>query len=399
MKTTAGIEKTAICIILSCLIIYLVLSFFSLSHKSPVRDEPVHYAFGYGMLQMGDKTALQRGVGPVSVLNVLTAGGNRDGIHKPETRNAARIPTVLLGGLLVICVAGFAWQLFGPIGAVFAALLAAFEPNLIAHGRWVTTDLAVALGFLVTVWSAWRFHRKPSWPLAAITGVCLGFTLLAKVSGLLLLILLPVLWVFSAFMNRNSHSDSRTKLFWAGSFLLLLSTTWLILNAGYGFHGIFKPVSEYSFNSSLFKSLVSLLPPWTPVPFPSLFTRCLDHSFWFTELGHPIAAYLSGRFSPDGFPHYFLAAFLLKSTAGFLMLIVITILLMAIRKAGSPRDDFFLLLPVLALFFYFSCFNSINIGLRYILPVYPLLCVAAGRVLPWAWKRNRPVATPLSGSP
>ncbi len=380
-------SRTAWILIALTVIIFGITAFTSLMEKSPVRDEPVHWAFGYGLLNQDDETTLQRGVGPVSVLNVLAGGGDVQGMRDPSSRTRSRIPTVIIGMILILGVAIFAWQLYGPTGAVFAALLAAFEPNIIAHSRWVTTDLAVTVGIFFTVLAAWWFSRKPGMGRAALTGAALGLTLLAKVSGLILLPLIPIFW-FAAFLALRKQAGGKQKspMFWLGSLLLVSLAAWLVLNTGFGWAGTMTPLGDFTFNSTLFNSVTAHLPAGVPVPLPALFTRCLDHSFWFTELGHPVAAYLNGQFSHDGFSQYYVIAFTLKSTLGFLGVLLLTLLM--IRKKNL-HDDLFLILPVILFFGYFSVFNDINIGLRYILPIYPLLCVAAGRI----------VARPKMGKP
>ena len=71
-----------------------------------------------------------------------------------------------------------AFEIFGPIAALFALALVVFEPNLIAHGAYVTTDMAVTFGIFATVYALYRFRvrhlpsaglrcrlaRQPEWP-------------------------------------------------------------------------------------------------------------------------------------------------------------------------------------------------------------------------------------------
>jgi hypothetical protein len=66
-------------------------------------------------------------------------------------------------------------------------------------------------------------------------------------------------------------------------------------------------------------------------------------------------------------------AFFLKTPAVFLLLIVFT------AFKGRDRLQWFLLVPVLLFPLYFSIFK-LSRGIRYILPIYPLLCVWIGQL-------------------
>ena len=70
----------------------------------------------------------------------------------------------VLGGLVT---AIWARELFGDGAGCLAAVLWAFEPNLIAHGSLVTTDMGAAAFFVFTLFAVWKFAaatRIGKWP-------------------------------------------------------------------------------------------------------------------------------------------------------------------------------------------------------------------------------------------
>ena len=62
-------------------------------------------------------------------------------------------------------------EIFGPLAAVLALFLFAFEPNLLANGAIVTTDMGLALFLFASVYTFYRFCNRPSAPRLALCAV------------------------------------------------------------------------------------------------------------------------------------------------------------------------------------------------------------------------------------
>ena len=103
-----------------------------------------------------------------------------------RARMAAATLTIL-AALLVFAVAS---EMFAPAVGLLALLLFVFEPNLIAHGSLVTTDMGMTLFLLATVYSFYRYVKNATVPRLLLTGLSVGFALASKHSAILLL---PVL--------------------------------------------------------------------------------------------------------------------------------------------------------------------------------------------------------------
>ena len=93
--------------------------------------------------------------------------------------------------------------------------------------------------------------------------------------------------------------------------------------------------------------------------------------------GH--AAFLMGEYSGHGWWYYFLVAFLIKTPIPVLYLLLGSLLFLA-RYKNKAITVIFLILPVILLFFV-STRQHINIGLRHILPIYPLIYVLIGGLI------------------
>jgi hypothetical protein len=97
-------------------------------------------------------------------------------------------------------------------------------------------------------------------------------------------------------------------------------------------------------------------------------------------------SFLLGQYSADGWWYYFPVAFLVKTPLGSLVLIAAALIF---YRAGTPlrgRNALFLLVPVAFIFLALTRVR-INIGVRHILTVYPILFVLASRLATIQFRR------------
>jgi hypothetical protein len=93
-----------------------------------------------------------------------------------------------------------------------------------------------------------------------------------------------------------------------------------------------------------------------------------------------------GRHSQEGWWYFFPAAFALKTPLALQVLLLLA-LTAGWRALPPSRADAFVLLPI-AVYLAFCLTSHVNLGLRYLLPVYPFLFVMAARIAGLA-HRNR----------
>jgi hypothetical protein len=90
--------------------------------------------------------------------------------------------------------------------------------------------------------------------------------------------------------------------------------------------------------------------------------------------------YLAGEFRPGGFWYYFVLAFLIKTPLLTLLLLAATPF--ALRRSEFRRpllDEAFLVLPAMAWLIATSALAD-NLGVRYLMPVYPLVWIGVSRL-------------------
>ena len=99
----------------------------------------------------------------------------------------ARLPMILL----LICLGAFIFfwsrQLYGNKFGLLALTLFSFSPTFLAHGRFVTTDIAAALGVATATYFWLKFLKNPVIKNMLIAGIILGIVLLFKFSLILLI--------------------------------------------------------------------------------------------------------------------------------------------------------------------------------------------------------------------
>jgi 4-amino-4-deoxy-L-arabinose transferase-like glycosyltransferase len=267
----------------------------------------------------------------------------------------ARWPMMLLTVVLAALVCRWAKALWGFLGGLLALSVAAFDPNLIAHGRLANTDIGATTFIFLAAYAFWEYRRCPSWSRLVLAGLACGlaqttrFTamLLFPIFGLEMLIEMP--WGTQAPVWPKVRRVAVTMLVLV---LLGLLTIWGV----YGF-------------------------TWGPVDGIGLSLPAPGH--WgelralLDRLGRADRAYLLGRIYTGGWWLYFPVALAVKTPLPTVLLVVWSGVI-AVR-ARSGRRDLHLWLPVAA-YLGTAFVSNLNLGYRLILPILPFLAVAVGRV-------------------
>jgi 4-amino-4-deoxy-L-arabinose transferase-like glycosyltransferase len=118
----------------------------------------------------------------------------------------ARMAASLLTILAALLVCAVAYEMFAPAVGLLALLLFVFEPNLLAHGSLVTTDMALTLFLLATVYSFYRYVKNPSVVRLLLIGICAGLALASKHAGILVW---PILLLLALAETMQNDPDSK----------------------------------------------------------------------------------------------------------------------------------------------------------------------------------------------
>ncbi|PYQ48275.1 MAG: hypothetical protein DMF59_16485, partial [Acidobacteria bacterium] len=438
-----------ILIALASLIAFVVLALSDIDATSPTSDELPHLAAGYTYLKLGDYRLNSE---HPPLIKKLAALSIRDDIWHPSTRlenawrdsidvpnaqwtfahelfygrrpeyadapTTQRIPRaaffndadalyararktmLLLPLLLAIVIFAWAGEVWGWWGGAVAGTLFAFDPNFIAHGALVTTDVGVAAMMAAAIYFMWRCSRRPTAINIALFSLFTGLAMIAKFSGLLLMPMIAILFL---------HARNRKMLIAIGC---AAAATVVIVWAAYGF--------RYRASPERARPIVMVVNDWYaarmlrdqyPEGVPEAAIQRARSTIPIGMLGRTVLfandlhllpegylyglalternsyarwSFLNGEGSYRGFPTYFLYTFFYKTPEAAIVAIILA--LIALRKRGSSAKPF-LLWPIV-IYMAVSMTSSLNIGHRHILPIYPFLYVITGSLWSAArWRR------------
>ena len=324
---------------------------------SATSDEPIHLAAGYSYWQTRDfrmnpehpplakllaalpllvfaprfdtsDQSWQAGVEDAFAFKFLY--GN-DADHLLFWSRAVMVMIAALGATVT-----FLWarDLFGGAAGIFAVALYAFCPNLLAHGMLVTTDVPLAAFTVLTLYLFWKRGEQPSWRSDVATGLALGAAMTAKFSGALL----PVVIICFCLGRKQLRS-----------LFIMAAASLLVIAAAY----LFSDTPLLYFRNMRFVNANHLK----------------DYPF-----------YLFGELKPGGWWYYFLVAFAFKATLPTLVFVVVTVI--EATRGFVNRWGEMILLVSIGLFLAATSAIAGQVGVRYILPVFPLVFVWVSRIVP-----------------
>ena len=306
----------------------------------------------------------------------------------------SRLSMIALGILLGIHIFIWARMLYGNKGGFLALFFYVLCPNMLAHSGLVTTDFPLTAFFIVSLFCLYLLTDKITILRVFLAGISLGLALTTKYSALLLSLPYTAAFLY-LFLKRDIDiskglSAYKKNILTPLIFAFILLTAYLTIWSVYGFDyraDILDAKSEQEIEKTVFK--------WEENKTKSaVLNKALDSIRYFHILpesyiyglyrflsradeGH--AAFLMGEYSGHGWWYYFLMAFLIKTPIPVLYLFLGSILFLS-RYQNRAKTFIFIALPVMLMFFV-STRQHINIGLRHILPVYPLIFVLIGGLI------------------
>lgn len=340
------------------LLIGFPLQFMPISVSSPQTekwDGPASYELGYYL----GKEMLLKPSSPVQTLLL-----------------AARLPIMLLSCGLAYLLYGWGRKLYGTSGGLTVLVLYVFCPNMLAHAQLATLDLGISFFMALTLYALFLYFQSPGRIRLAFCGIALGAALAAKVTALLLIpvLIAALTWIHYA-PGKSIREFPWGKFgFHAGT---MLGCSLIVLFLVYGY-----PLKPFYYLDTL-QNVVqkSLASGKGGESIPGMPHR--NYAF-----------YLLGNYSTEGWPYYYLVAAAVKTPLAVFAALIL-FLVAGTRRWRGLSD--FLLIGSIALLHGFAAVNRVNIGLRHVLPFYPLLYLYMGRVIELRSRRHWRVILPILG--
>jgi hypothetical protein len=302
---------------------------------------------------------------------VLGSGG-----HYVRTLAFARLgelPFFLLG-----CWVVWAWarRLGGEAAGAIALVFFAANPNVLAHASLATTDIAPTALVVTALFALARWLEEPNWQRSISLGVCGALAVVAKFSAVAFLapscVLAYGLWTRA----RGGASLQRARrgprpLLAVGA---VTSVGLVVVWAAYRFS-----IGPITLGSAVM------------VPAPKLFTGLGDF-LAHGALGH--SAFLLGQTSAHGWWYYFPIVLLVKTPLPLLVFGGVGAWLAA--RDTVRRSSWESSVPLIgcAVILAVAMATHVDIGVRHVLPLYPLLAIVAASGALHVWQRSTASARP-----
>ena len=327
----------------------------------------------------------------------------------------------------------------GKFWAFLPLLLFSFSPLVLAHGHYVTTDLAAAFGSLLSLWLFIRYLKNQNRKNLLLAGLGFGISQLLKFSLILLipvfLILATIFFIIKTYQKWPEMPDYRKWRKTIIAFLKILGATILIFLIGYLIVYLVYLPQNLNYPAEKQKSDTSkILTSFSGGPDPEWLTckswtgsiarqtRCLANiNIWISDkpifkpfsqyfLGFLMTlqrssagntGYFLGEVSATGWHNYFPIVFLIKEPLPSLILIglALIIALWRVIKSLAEKKLFsrmltwlwqhfseFSMLTFVAVYWLSSIRSPLNIGFRHLLPTLPFTYLLVATEIKKWWR-------------
>ena len=396
LEERAG-KRTVFIPVAACLLAYLfIVSILEMRIQSVSSDEVVHLPAGITYLRTGDfrlnpqHPPLVKILSAIPVLFLNPKMDLNDPAWQKESLNQwvfganllfandaerllfwGRMPILLLSLALGLFIFIWAKELYGNMASLLALFLYALSPDVIAHSHFITMDVPLSAFILLTLYFLWKWTKAGKLLDFIMTGLFLGCALATKFSAIVLLMALPVIFLILAVKGKSDNGkkiperrmrdvhlflqplgfETRKRRLFASaiSCLVLIVIAFIVVQ---GFYFYSSDITIY------FKGMKQVN---------------IDHNPDFQY-------YLLGDFKKGGWWYYFPLAFLMKTPIPALLFLFVSLFSLVSFRSRFLANEMFLLLPSLGLLIMTMAYAD-NVGVRYLLPVMPLLFIFSSRVV------------------
>jgi hypothetical protein len=407
-----------------------VLLFFSAWNDSATMDELAHIPSGYSYLTQNDYRLNPEhpplikdiSAAPLLFLNlnfpvdipewtehingqwdmgrifIYESGNNADRIIR-----FSRFPIMLLAMLFGWMLFKWTSKLYGDKVGLLTLFFFALSPTMIAHSRYVTTDLGAAFGFFIGLASFINFLKTPTRKNIIIAGIAFGIAQLLKFSLVILApiyVLIGIFWVVNR-IDIVSRLKRLGKIIW--KIILIGAIGLLVIWPIYQFHVWNYPPERQMADTEFTLSSFGIRPLADSVIWladkPIL--RAWGQYFFGVLMVMQRAAggntgYFLGSVTSSGTPLYFPLLYLLKESLAFHILTLIALIfsirniIKAKKSLGAvsewARDNFAIAAGMIFIAIYLtqSITSNLNIGVRHIMPALPFIyLLVAKQTIRW----------------
>jgi hypothetical protein len=382
---------------------------------SSTSDEPAHVACGMEWLQWGTYTyepqhpPLARvavALGPflkgVRLDKKLNVPDQRPGFFYEEGNAIlysgdrywsnltwARVGT--LPFLVLLCVVTFLWarRWFSDAAGFWAVLLLTCSSPILGHAGLATNDVACAAGTSLALYQFVRWLEHPDPRRWLWWGMATGIAVLCKFSSIPFLLACYAVGFASLILTKKPLGHRLAQVVYAvcaALFVMWACYRFTIapLSAIYGPHPRLDSIlGDHGLLHGMLNAILA-----TPLPLTELIMGVRD-VYRHNAFGHD--SYLFGQWSQSGWWYFFPVVLAVKTPLGFLLLTGAGFVI-ALRRWREARWQQILTAAFPIAILVVAMIGRIDLGVRHILPVYPMMAIVAGHAVTALFRHSRPAA-------
>ena len=375
-------------------------------------DEAAHLAAGMEWLDRGTYT-LETSHPPLARIAIalgpflsglrLPPGGNYtevgDKILYARDQYFHNLALARLGVLpffVLATVAVFVWsrKALGDAGALLSVALFTTLPPVLAHAGMATNDMAITATFTIAMLACAYFLEHPTYFRAGVLGFTAGLAVISKLSGLLFVPACGLtLFVCHRVMVSRTASGSMPWRRKVATATVILATIFVVIWAGYRFsvgishRKIHRKIDALVGTEGRLHRLAYLVAEHTPIPAPVFITGIRELA-WHDLTGH--TGYLLGEVRKTGWWYFFPVTLAVKSPLPFLILSGVGFAALGRRRWRGANWRALAPAAMAVVILLICMLSRIDIGVRHILPIYPLLAIVGGFGGLSLWNLARP---------
>ncbi len=306
----------------------------------------------------------------------------------------SRIPMILMLLLLGLFIFKWAREIGGNKTAIGSLLLFAFSPTMIAHGRFVTTDVGSALGVVIATYYWINYLKNPILKNIISASIAFGFALLFKFSLALLIPFFAIITLIYPFVNQEKNKFKNLAKYIILSILIGICSIIFIIWPIYIHHNWNQPIEQQIRDTQFdlkdnptpaIRDVVYKMTEIEHVRHLAQYFRGLLMATQRTGFGNNV--YLFGEISAKGWWYYFPVIYLMKEPIplhllSLLALIgIIFVFIKTIKRKPNFLKSFFLIINknytifsffvFIAIYWAAAIIGNLNIGVRHLIPTFP----------------------------
>lgn len=331
----------------------------------------------------------------------------------------SRLPIVILSLILGFFIFRWVREMAGIIAGLFALVLYAFDPNILGHNHFVTTDLGIAAFFTFAFYYFLRFIKDPQWKNVLLSGIFVGLLFLTKFSFIIALPIFGLIGVVYPLVkaNRSLTGQLKEKIKFLGEYAgkgaLIFAISLVVVWAVYA-------VNTYRTSQETMSDIIDFNFSPTDTEVKNIYTNETLHTLndnvitrplveWGIGLGYVFrrvsggnGAYFMGEVSGKAFTAYFPTVFALKETLPSLTFMLFALIIGSIAAIRSfvfnvknnPKSKLqgislyirehireLALFGFVVLYSYVSITGNLNIGFRHLFPILPFVYILTTLVI------------------